>query len=221
MHPSAYAHMARCIQRYLPSDKPYRVVDLGARRVQRQPRTFRELLQRYEHVYIGVDIKAGPNVDLVMRKPYSIPVPSGSIDVVLSGQTFEHIPFPWVSMLEIGRILKPGGYLFVTAPSRGHPHGPLDCWRYYPDGFRALAAFSGLDVVEAQTDFPPRVNGRRHDYSAIDTESAYWGDTVGVFRKSPSYPTWPTAAVRKLIVWWANRQDELGARSSPTRASAG
>ena len=62
MHRSAHAHMAACIQRYLSKDRHYRVVDLGARRVRRQPLTHRELLRDYDHAYLGVDIVPGPNV---------------------------------------------------------------------------------------------------------------------------------------------------------------
>jgi SAM-dependent methyltransferase len=202
--------MAECIERYLSKDRHYRVVDVGSRRVGRQRLTHRELLRDYDHTYLGVDIKPGPNVGAVMRKPYRIPVPSGSVDVVLSGQTFEHIQFPWASMLEIARILKPGGYVFLTAPSRGHVHAAVDCWRYYPDGLRALATFAGLEVVEARTDFPPpKSEGRRHDYARIDTEAAYWGDSVGVFCKPEHYPFWRIGPIREVIIWWANQRSDL------------
>jgi SAM-dependent methyltransferase len=102
----------------------------------------------------------------------------------MSGQVFEHIPFPFASMLEIARVLKPGGLFFMTVPSRGHRHSTYDLWRYYPDSMRALAAYAGLELLQAHTDFPPRLDGGdRHDYAAIDHQYHYWGDTVGVFRR--------------------------------------
>ena len=224
MHASAYAHMARCIERYLPRDRHYRVVDVGSRRVRRQPRTHRDLLRDHDHAYLGVDVAPGPNVDAVMARPYRIPVATSSVDVVLSGQTFEHIPFPWASMLEIARILKPGGYVFLTAPSRGHVHAGHagDCWRYYPGGLLALAAFAGLDVIEAHTDFPPLTSWGRHDYSAIDSDLAYWGDTVGVLRKPSDRSFWPIAPLREAVIWWANRQGEIdpGRRGGRRRSTA-
>ena len=136
---------------------PLRIVDLGSRISSNQHRTHRELFDHDDHEYIGVDVLDGPNVDVVMTKPYSIPVRSNSADLVISGQTFEHIPFMWASILEITRVLKPGGHAFITAPSRGHIHNVQDCWRFYPDGMRALAAWSRLELREAFTDFPPRV----------------------------------------------------------------
>ncbi|MER6237113.1 methyltransferase domain-containing protein [Streptomyces clavifer] len=211
MHRSAYEQMELCVREYLPTSRRHRVVDLGSRVSGKQARTHRALLAGHDIDYLGVDVLDGPNVDAVMTRPYRIPAGSGSADVVLSGQAFEHIPFFWVSMLEIARVLKPGGYAFITAPSRGHAHDAQDCWRYYPDGFRALAAHSRLELCEAYTDFPPR-KGIWHDYRSIDEKAAYWGDSVGVFRK-PQCPARPVArlkgrlaafAVRETAVWWAN-----------------
>ncbi|MFI8809883.1 MULTISPECIES: methyltransferase domain-containing protein [unclassified Streptomyces] len=204
MHRSAYEQMELCVEEYLPTSRRHRVVDLGSRVSDRQTRTHKGLLAAHDIDYVGVDVLDGPNVDAVMTRPYRIPAKSNSADAVLSGQAFEHIPFFWATMLEIARVLKPGGYAFITAPSRGHAHDAQDCWRYYPDGFRALAAHSRLELCEAYTDFPPR-KGIWHDYRAIDKKAAYWGDSVGVFRKPQRYPRLTMFAVRELAVWWANR----------------
>jgi ubiquinone/menaquinone biosynthesis C-methylase UbiE len=45
-----------------------------------------------------------------MAKPYRLPLRSNSVDVVVSGQAFEHIPFVWVSITEIARVLRRGGH---------------------------------------------------------------------------------------------------------------
>ncbi|MGH8823988.1 MAG: methyltransferase domain-containing protein [Jiangellaceae bacterium] len=216
MHPSAYAEMNRCVETYLPRDRRYEVVDFGSRCSPRQTVTHRDLFRQHTCTVTGVDIKPGRNVDLVMKKPYQIPLRRHSADVVMSGQTFEHIPFFWVSILELARILRPGGYLFITVPSRGHVHDVNDCWRFYPDGMRALAAFSGLEVVEARTDFPPKLaGGRRHDYGRIDTTTSYWGDTVGVFRKRVGRQPLPSWVTRSVLRWWTNRLGDLGPVGSP------
>ncbi|WP_327117982.1 class I SAM-dependent methyltransferase [Streptomyces sp. NBC_01341] len=204
MHRSAYEQMRICIEEYLPRDRRHRVVDLGSRISGKQSRTHRGLLADHDIDYFGVDVLDGPNVDAVMKRPYRIPARSRSADVVLSGQAFEHIPFFWVSMMEIARVLKPGGHAFITAPSRGHAHDAQDCWRYYPDGFRAMAAYSGLELREAYTDFPP-TRGIWHDYGSIDAKAAYWGDSVGVFRRPLRYRGLTMFAVREAAVWWANR----------------
>jgi SAM-dependent methyltransferase len=210
--------MARCVDTYLPRDRRCTVVDFGSFTYPRRRRmTHRNLLAEHDCEVIGVDIRPGLNVDLVMEKPYRLPMRANSVDVVMSGQVFEHIPFFWASMLEIARVLKSGGLFLMTAPSRGHQHTPVDCWRYYPDGVRAMAAFAGLEVVEVRTDFPPRVGDTspdsvtrgvrpgHHDFGAIDMENRYWGDTVAVIRKPEDYPSLRLALVRAPLLWWANR----------------
>ena len=197
--------MAACVERYMRKDRHYRVLDFGSR-VSRGPKmTHRELLGEHDCEITGVDIRAGRNVDVVMRRPYRIPLGANTADVAFAGQVFEHVPFPWASMLELARVLKPAGLLFMTVPSRGHVHSHYDCWRIYPDGLRALAAFARLDVLEARADFPPIIGKKQHDYARIDVEDHYWGDSVGVFRKPEGYPAvriWP---VRQVVVAWANR----------------
>jgi SAM-dependent methyltransferase len=220
VHPSAHAAMAYCVKQYMPPDRHYRVVDFGSRLSRGQTLTHRDLLGGHDCEITGIDIRDGRNVDVVMDKPYRVPLPRSSADVIFAGQVFEHVPFFWASMLELARVLKRGGYLFMTVPSRGHVHSYYDCWRYYPDGLRAMAAFSGLQLCEAYTDFPPTKEGRKsHDYGAIDARDAYWGDTVGVFMKSERYPSARIAVVRWVVRWWANRIGDLsGVPAPPPRA---
>jgi SAM-dependent methyltransferase len=206
MHQSAMNRMTECIEKYMTKNKHYYVLDFGSFINKGQELHHPELLANYNCDITGVDIQAGRNVDIQMVKPYRIPMPSNSQDIVITGQVFEHIPFPWVSILEIARVLKPGGHLFLTAPSRGHRHSTYDCWRYYPDSLRALAVHSELKLLEGFTDFPPIAEGgRRHDYAAIDSANHYWGDTTGVFQK-PNWRFSPRRTLmRELSVWNANR----------------
>jgi hypothetical protein len=40
----------------------------------------------------------------------------------------------WDTLLELVRILRPGGLLDVNAPSNSEFHrDPVDCWGFYPD----------------------------------------------------------------------------------------
>ena len=164
---------------------------------------------------IGVDIVSGRNVDVVMPRPYRIPLASNSVDVVISGQVFEHIPFFFTSMLELRRILKPGGSLFITVPSRGHRHNVYDCWRFYPDGMRAMAAFAALELERATTDFPP-MDGRSF---RLLPGASYWGDTTGVFRKPQRSPRLRLAVVRRVMRWWSNSVGDLERHPIPERSN--
>jgi len=203
MHTSALAHMQLSVDTYLKKHRHYDVLDLGSQAAGNM-RTHREVLVGYDVDYVGVDVVAGPNVDIVMTKPYRIPVKSNSYDLVITGSAFEHIPFMWASFLEIARVLRPGGLVFLTAPSRGHIHFEQDCWRFYPDSMRALAAFARMDLLEAHTDMPPKHPRGGVDYAGVDYDRNYWGDTVGVFRKPQKYSL-AVRPVRELVIWWANR----------------
>jgi len=201
--------MGLSIERYLDAGRTYKVLDFGSGISRQQTLTHRSLLGEYDCEYTGVDIRAGDNIDVVMTKPYRIPLPSRSFDVVLSGQVFEHVPFFWASLLEIARVMKPRAYFFMTVPSRGHEHSTYDCWRVYPDGLRAMAAWSRLTLREGFTDFPPTAGGRKHDFKAIDDTNYYWGDTVGVFQKPARYPSLRAAVLRAPVRLWANRIADL------------
>lgn len=51
--------------------------------------------------------------------------------------------------MEISRVLKDEGMACIIAPSGGVEHRyPLNCWRFYPDGFKALAKYSGLNKLK-------------------------------------------------------------------------
>ena len=215
MNQSSYDHMGLCVEWYLDTERHYRIADLGSRRVVQKHLVHRTLLEDYNVDYVGLDIVPGPNVDVVMDEPYRIPLKSNSLDVVMTNQVFEHIPFPWASFIEITRVLKPGGLLFLVAPSRGHRHGTNDAWRYYPDSFAALAMFARMHLLESFVDLPPKLeNSRRVDYSRIDTTHSYWGDAVGVFRK-PQRPSRRGRLAGEVLVRWANRAADLGALPRP------
>lgn len=150
-----------------------RVLDLGAA-VYLNQKTYKTLFDSDSFEYVGVDMADGTNVDIVLADPHHwVEIPSSSYDVVISGQTFEHDPYFWVTMCEIGRVLKPGGWCCIIAPSRGPAHFfPFDCWRFYPDSGAAMMSFAGLDVVESFVE-PGTFRGR----AGIE-----WGDMVVVGR---------------------------------------
>lgn len=171
MHVSSYEHMRDVVGRHLERKRPLEVIDIGSFDVNG---TYRPLFDLPGIRYRGLDLEAGPGVDIVLRSPYRFPLPARSVDLVVSGQAFEHIEFFWSTWQEIDRVLRPGGMVFLIAPSRGSEHRyPQDCWRFYPDGYRALAKISGAELVEVSTDWQPHP----------DPGSSEWGDTVGVFRK--------------------------------------
>lgn len=173
MHTSSLEHVKRLVDGYLDHKQHLHVLDIGSYDVNG---SYEQFFQNPNWRYTGVDLAAGPNVDVVLTSPYRLPFASFSIDVVVSGQAFEHVEFFWLTWMEMARVLKPGGLIFLLAPSRGPEHRyPQDCWRFYPDGYRALAKYQGLELLEVSTDWLPH----------LSEDSAPWGDTVGVFRQRP------------------------------------
>lgn len=187
MHSSSFQHMAQLVSTYLSPDQALAVLDIGSYDVNG---SYRALFDNARWQYTGADLEAGPNVDLVLEDPYRLPLADASVDVIVSGQAFEHVEFFWLAWLEMERVLKPGGLILLIAPSRGPEHRhPVDCWRFYPDGYAALAKYAELELLEVHTDWEPDA----------DHDSALWGDTVGVFRKPPR------ALRARLRRWLARR----------------
>jgi SAM-dependent methyltransferase len=101
-----------------------------------------------KHVYEQLNII---NVKYnVKDTPYNwFMIPNNTYDYVISTATFEHIEFPWLTFLEMVRVTKPGGYIFIFGPGSGPIHrNPFDCWRVEPDGFKALGKLADVDVLE-------------------------------------------------------------------------
>lgn len=177
MHLSSLDKMRYFRDTYLSEKKdiPLKIADLGSMAI---AGSYRDLFAPYWE-YTGLDIAPGDNVDQVLSDPYTwLEIPSDSLDVLVSGQAFEHIAYFWKTMREIARVLKPGGLCCIVAPSGGPEHRyPLDCWRFYPDGFRALARYADLEVLEVFTQWEPL---------GYSDGSDDWADTVLIAQKPES-----------------------------------
>lgn len=147
------------------------VLDVGARIAEINQSTYKPIVQAIGWDYKGLDIEDGINVDIVCKSPYKFPLESDSVDIVISGQVFEHVEFPWETIKEIYRVLRPDGIAVIIAPSSGKEHRyPFDCYRYYPDGMVALGKWAGFSSTIARTNWD-------------ETQIFGWGDTIGVFFK--------------------------------------
>ena len=52
----------------------------------------------------------------------SIPLPDGSVDAIMCTEVLEHVPDPLGAIKEFNRLIKPGGYLLLTAPFASLTH---------------------------------------------------------------------------------------------------
>lgn len=206
MHRSSYEKMQAFRDAYLGDYRtaPLVILDVGSAAVDGGS-SYRALFDRPPWRYVGLDMAAGTNVEIVPADPYRWEtLPDHSVDVVVSGQAFEHIEWPWLTMSEIARVLRGGGLGAITAPSSGPVHRyPLDCWRYYPDGLAALARFAGLEVVETHWD-------RRYAWP----ENAFWGDAWAVLQRKPGMADSVIAVTASKQAIAALEAERLGALSS-------
>lgn len=137
--------------------------------------TYRPLFDYKDWEYTGLDMHRGKNVDIVPSNKYDwVEIDDNAFDVVISGQAFEHIEYFWLTIGEISRIMKKDGFLCIIAPSNGYEHKyPVDCWRFYPDGMKAIAKYANLTSVEVFVDWD-KSNSNRDET---------WQDCVMIARK--------------------------------------
>ena len=169
VHPTSLENMHKCYRRYVkggPLEQQERitVIDIGGADVNG---SFRPLFNDPKFHYLTVDIADAPGVSIILDDPYKLPLDDASVDLVLSGSMMEHCEFFWLAFAEMMRVVKPGGYVFMIAPSTGPIHlHPVDCYRFYPDGYRALAKYANCKLVDVWLDERPP-----------------WNDLVGVFAR--------------------------------------
>lgn len=147
MHIESYEAMQTFEREHASKSKEKKVIDIGSLDVNG---SFRNIFDGYE--YLGLDILKGKNVDIVSESPYEYPIDDESFDIVISGNTMEHVKAIWRWVIELKRILKRGGLLCITTPHSLPEHRyPVDCWRVLPDGMRALLqGHAGLDILEVR-----------------------------------------------------------------------
>ena len=145
------------IDNYIPKDKQVSVLDIGSYNVNGCYKTLFTSKGINNVHYTGLDVSVGPNVDVVVKDPYSwAELNDESFDFIISGNAFEHIEYPWLTMEQIHAKLKPRGIVCILTPFSHKEHKyPVDCYRYFPDGMIALAKWAHLDVISCTTGGVP------------------------------------------------------------------
>lgn len=90
----------------------------------------------------------------------NIPVEDSSFDAVLCVEVFEHIPHPIDAIKEFARVIRPGGYLVLTAPFASMTHfAPFHFYsgfnRYF---YEKYLVDNGFEILEISH------NGNYFDY---------------------------------------------------------
>jgi SAM-dependent methyltransferase len=137
-----------------------KVVELGTRRQEGGENTRHGVWVPHAEQYIGVDYQSGEDVDLVA----DIHELSGHLlrdhfDAVISCSTLEHVKYPWIAAVEIAKVLKPGGFVFIqtcqTYALHSHPH---DYWRFSTEGLETLFSPAiGFDILSCHYQYRCRI----------------------------------------------------------------
>lgn len=182
MHKSSYLRMEYLLNYYKPlwkidNSTPINVLDIGS---YNQNGTYKDIFYEENIFYKGLDMKMGPNVDIVPEDIYSWnEIENETYNLVISGQAFEHMEYPWVTMKEVERVLKPSGISIIIAPNAGIEHkAPLDCYRFFSDGLVALAKWAGLKVIHSGVAGVPYMKD-------TDDWISEWNDSTLVVQKMP------------------------------------
>lgn len=170
MHPSSLKNMERAIS-LIDISKKINILDIGGRGL-KGDRSYKSMFEKYINEYHIADICEGENVTHVMPDPYKIPITDNYYDLIVSGQTLEHVKNPFRLVQEMKRVLKLSGYLILIAPSAGPRHDSIDCWRFMDDSFKAIAEEVDLKIIADWIDF-----------DATDKKSIPWKDHVFVGQK--------------------------------------
>lgn len=106
--------------------------------------------------YVGADLGIGDpqwnygRLD-VMADLVALPFAAGTFDACLNVVTLEHLSEPGCALVEIARVLNPGGRLLLVAPHEWEVHqAPHDYFRFTRYGLAHLLEDAGFTLIEIQ-----------------------------------------------------------------------
>jgi len=160
MHINSHSKMEWFKNTYLNISNKLDILDVGSLDGKGNY-NYSDIFDEKNWTYTGLDFQEGNNVDIVVTDIYNwFEIEDNTYDVIVSGQFFEHLEFFWLTMSEIERVLKPGGYICIIVPSAGPKHGGNipNCYRFHEDGLKAMARYVDFDVLHTSVDARKEAN---------------------------------------------------------------
>jgi ubiquinone/menaquinone biosynthesis C-methylase UbiE len=85
-------------------------------------------------------------VDVIARGE-QLPFRDESFDLVICTQVLQYVADPRLLLLEVYRVLRVGGSLFLSVPSAQIQDAGEECWRFLPAGLRSmLTPFRSVEI---------------------------------------------------------------------------
>ena len=136
---------------YKIGNKPgMKILEIGSREVTAKSFARNEFTNA---TYIGFDLYPGKNVDVVgdAHRLSSYFRDEEKFDIIYSSACFEHFAMPWVVAVEISRLLKIGGFVFVeTHFSYASHERPWHFFQFSDMALRILFSKAlGFECIEA------------------------------------------------------------------------
>lgn len=129
--------------------KPYfktglKILEIGPDNI---PSTIQGVINEESLTWHTLNIFDDERLTFPSSPEYEFPIKDGEYDIVISANVIEHVKRIWTWLPELARVTKNGGHVITINPvSWGYHEDPVDCWRIYPEGMKALYADAGLNV---------------------------------------------------------------------------
>jgi SAM-dependent methyltransferase len=165
-----------------------RVLDVGA-----GESPWRELMPGA--TYVGLDTSHSDafgmtrRQDVVYYDGVGLPFEDDEFDHVLCTEVLEHVGEPLPFLIDLHRVLRPGGTLALTVPwsARVH-HVPYDYYRFTPFALGPLLTSAGFSDVA--------IEERGNDVATIANKLvAWWVGLVRPRRRASAIVTWPLSVL--------------------------
>ena len=144
--PNERTFLYRVLSDFAATQKDQLILDVGAGVCQ-----YKHLVAN-ENRYESCDLENGFHLNSkhdFLASVYDIPKADQHYDGVLMLQVLEHLEFPIKGLAEVNRILKKGGFLFLSVPQAAGDHfEPYHFFNYTQFGLRSVFGQAGFEIVE-------------------------------------------------------------------------
>jgi SAM-dependent methyltransferase len=136
-----------------------KVLEIGPDKI---PTTLQDIAHRPGIQWDLLDLYESDLLQFRAVDEYDYPIADGSYDFVVASNVLEHVRKPWVWIRELARVARKDGYVVLTNPvSYPYHAAPVDCWRAYPEGMKALFDEAGIEVVINRCETHEPISSKR------------------------------------------------------------
>jgi hypothetical protein len=200
MHANSILIFEKYAKKYFqPSMK---VLEIGPNKF---PSTYQSIINDKSITWDTLDIYNSSDLTYCTVDEYQYPIPDNYYDIVLSGNVLEHVRKIWVWIKELARVCKNGGTVISIAPLflEYHAH-PVDCWRVFPEGMKALYEEGNLEMILSVYETLDTYNPR-FTLSTLQSCGAKFKYITRLFLRKIGFPieriyTYDTISIGKKVI---------------------